>query len=66
MKKEYAFDIKQFANDVLKQSKPYYNRVKRLVIYKDNVPYRYDRRTGKWDYKLNKSEQIWQSTQTKQ
>ena len=56
MTKEYAFDIKQFANDVLKQSKPYYNRVKRLVIYKDNVPYRYDRFTGNWDYRLKRNQ----------
>ena len=54
MSKEYAFDVKQFANDCLKQSKPYYKRVKRLVIYKDNQPYKFDRYTGNWDYKLNK------------
>ena len=55
MKKEYAFDIKKFANDVLKQSKHYYNRVKRLVIYKDNIPYRFDRFTGDWSYKLDRN-----------
>ena len=54
MKKEYAFDIKQFANDVLKQSKPYYKRVKRLVIYKDNVPYLFSRKTGELN-KLNRN-----------
>ncbi len=56
MSKDYAQEVKLFAHDVLKQSKPYYKRVKRLVIYKDNIPYRYDRFSGKWDYKLNKSE----------
>ena len=56
MKKEYSFDIKQFANDVLKQSKPYYKRVKRLVIYRDNVPYKFDRLTGKWDCKLDRNQ----------
>ena len=56
MTKEYAFDIKQFANDVLKQSKPYYNRVKRLVIYKNNQPYIYDWHTGNWDYRLKRNQ----------
>jgi len=49
MRKDYAFEIKQFANDVLKQSKPYYKRVKRLVIYKDNVPYGFSRKTGEFN-----------------
>ena len=52
MRKDYAFEIKQFANDVLKQSKPYYKRVKSLIIYKDNVPYRFNWKLGGFN-KLN-------------
>ena len=55
MKKDYPQEVKLFAHDVLKQSKPYFKRVKRLVIYKDNIPYRFDRHTGKWDYKLDRN-----------
>ena len=54
MSKDYSQEVKQFANDVLKQYKPYYKRVKRLVIYSDNQPYGFDRYTGNWNYKINK------------
>lgn len=56
MSKDYPQYIKQFANDVLIQSKPYYKRVKRLVIYKDNVPCSYNRHTGNWDYRLERNQ----------
>ena len=56
MTKDYPQYIKLYAHDVLKQSKPYYNRVKRLVIYKNNQPYIYDRHTGNWDYRLKRNQ----------
>lgn len=46
MSKEYAHHIKIFSHDVLKQSKPYYKQVKRLILYKDNVPYKF---SAKWE-----------------
>lgn len=56
MTKDYIHHTKIFSHDVLKQPKPFYKQVKRLVIYKDNVPYSFDRKTGKWDYKLDKNQ----------
>ena len=55
MSKDYPQYIKLYAHDVLKQSKPYYKSVKRLVIYKNNVPYGFSRKTGEFN-KLNRNQ----------
>lgn len=55
MTKDYIHHVKIFSHDVLKQPKPFYKQVKSLVIYKDNVPYRFSRKTGEFK-QLNKNQ----------
>ena len=56
MNKAELIAFKEWKHDELQQAKVWHKRVKRLVIYKDNAPYRYDRFTGNWDYRLKRNQ----------
>ena len=38
MKRDDIIAFKEYVHDELKQAKPFYKRVKRLTMYKDNKP----------------------------
>ena len=44
MNREDIAELKTFVNNELQQAKPFYKRVKRLTIYKDNKPVKWNKR----------------------
>jgi hypothetical protein len=43
MKISDVLSFKEFVHDELKQAKPFYKRIKRLTLYKDNKPIKWNR-----------------------
>jgi hypothetical protein len=43
MNRDQIIALKEFVHDELKQAKPFYKRIKRLTLYRNNKPIKWNR-----------------------
>jgi hypothetical protein len=46
MNRDQIIALKEFVHDELKQAKPFYKRVKRITLYRNNKPIKRNRHTN--------------------